>query len=91
VIIDSPPILPVTDATILSSLTDGVVLVAESGVTPRGGLMRTGTILENAGARIVGVVLNKFDPRQQGSYGNYYYHYSRHYQKYPYGKTETTG
>jgi len=88
VIIDSPPVLPVTDATIISSLADGVVLVTESGVTPRGGLMRTSNILENAGARILGVVLNKFDPRQQG-YG--YYYYSRYYHKYSYGKTEITG
>lgn len=80
VIIDSPPVLLVTDATILSSLADRVVLVTESGVTPRGGLMRASSILENAGAQILGVVLNKFDPRQQGYYGNYGYgYYSRSY------------
>jgi capsular exopolysaccharide synthesis family protein len=91
VIIDSPPVLPVTDATILSSLVDGVVLITESGVTPRGGLMRSASILESAGARILGVVLNKFDPRQQGYYGNYGYYYTRYYHKYPYGRTESAG
>ena len=87
VIIDSPPVLAVTDATIMAGLVDGVVLVAESGKTHRAGLMRTRAILENAGARILGVVLNKLDLRREGyyGYGYGYYHYSR-YGKYPYGR-----
>ena len=68
VIIDSPPVLVVTDATILAGLVDGVVLIAESGRTNRAGLMRTRGILENAGARILGVVLNKLDFRREGYY-----------------------
>jgi succinoglycan biosynthesis transport protein ExoP len=67
-VIDSPPVLAVTDATILSSLADGVVLVAESGGTPRAALVRSHRTLENAGARILGVALNKFDPRRHGYY-----------------------
>ena len=87
VIIDSPPVLAVTDATILAGLVDGVVLVAESGRTHRAGLMRTRAVLENAGARILGVVLNKLDLRREGyyGYGDGYYYYS-HYGKYPYGR-----
>ncbi len=86
IIIDSPPVLAVTDATILSSLADGVVLVAESGRTPRGALVRTRRILDNAGAKILGIALNKLDLRSQGYYGNYgYYRYSGYYGKYPYG------
>ena len=86
VIVDSPPVLVVTDATIIAGLLDGVVLVAESGKTNRAGLMRTRAILENAGARILGVVLNKLDVRREGYYGYGYgsYYYSR-YGKYPYG------
>jgi polysaccharide biosynthesis transport protein len=88
VIIDSPPILAVTDGTLLAGLVDGVVLVAESGKTHRAGLMRTRAILENAGARILGVVLNKLDMQREGyyGYGYGYYHYSR-YGKYPYGRS----
>jgi succinoglycan biosynthesis transport protein ExoP len=88
VIIDSPPVLVVTDGTILAGLVDGVVLVAESGRTHRAGLMRTRAILENAGARILGVVLNKLDMQREGyyGYGYGYYHYSR-YGKYPYGRS----
>jgi capsular exopolysaccharide synthesis family protein len=87
VIIDSPPILAVTDGTILAGLADGVVLVAESGRTHRAGLMRTRAILENAGARILGVVLNKLDLHKEGYYGyGYGYYYSR-YGRYPYGRS----
>ena len=75
--IDSPPVLVVTDGTILAGLVYGVVLVAESGRTHRAGHMRTRAVLENAGARILGVVLNKLDMQREGyygyGYGNYYY------------------
>ena len=40
VVIDSPPVLPVTDAMILSTLVDGVVFVVESGATVRGAVTR---------------------------------------------------
>jgi capsular exopolysaccharide synthesis family protein len=76
VIIDSPPVLAVTDATILSGLVDGVLLVAASGTTPRSGLVRTRRILEASGARILGMAVNKLDPRRPGygySYPNYAY------------------
>jgi capsular exopolysaccharide synthesis family protein len=74
VIIDSPPVLAVTDATILSLLADRVLLVAASGGTSRSGLVRARKILVNAGARILGLVVNKLDPRFQ-SYQNYGYRY----------------
>jgi capsular exopolysaccharide synthesis family protein len=87
VIIDSPPVLVVTDATVMAGLADGVVLIAESGKTHRAGLMRTRAILENAGAHILGVVLNKLDFRREGYYGyGYGYYYSSRYGKYPYGR-----
>jgi polysaccharide biosynthesis transport protein len=88
IIIDSPPVLVVTDGTILAGLVDGVVLVAESGRTHRAGLMRTRAILENSGARILGVVLNKLDMQREGyyGYGYGYYAYNR-YGKYPYGRS----
>lgn len=89
IIIDSPPVLAVTDATILSGIVDGVVLVVESGRTHRMGLMRTRAILENAGARILGSVLNKLDMREEGYYGYYGYYYSRYgYKRYPYANAE---
>lgn len=82
IIIDSPPVLLVTDATVLSTLADGVVIVAECGRTPRGALVRTRKVLDNAGARVLGVALNKLDPKRQGYYGTYsHYHYYHSYYR----------
>ena len=74
VIIDSPPVLALTDAAILASLVDGVLLVAASGTTSRGGLLRTRRILETSGARILGMAVNKLDPRRP-DYGYSQYSY----------------
>ena len=65
VVIDSPPVLAVTDAAVLSSRVDAVVLVVASGSTPRGGLVRTRKILASVGARVIGVTMNKFESRRQ--------------------------
>lgn len=82
-VLDSPPLLMVTDATILSTIVDGVVLVVENGVTPRGALTRAHRILGSAGGKILGVVLNKVDFRHDGYYGSYYYrrYYHSHYRE----------
>jgi len=79
VVIDSPPVLLVTDATILSTLVDGIVVVVESGVTPRGAMLRTHKILGSAGGRLLGVVLNKIGASQNGYYGDYSGRGYRHY------------
>ena len=79
VVIDSPPVLPVTDAMILSTLVDGVIFVVESGATVRGAVTRARKILHNVGANVLGIVLNKVDMRHAGYYGEYgrygYYYY----------------
>lgn len=81
VVVDTPPVLMVTDATVLSSVVDGVVLVTESQVTGRSALARTHRILEGAGARIIGCVLNKLDLKNDGYYGSYYRLYGRYYNE----------
>jgi capsular exopolysaccharide synthesis family protein len=80
VVLDSPPLLLVTDATLLSTIVDGVVLVVESGVTSSGAVVRAQKILENVGGRILGTVLNKLDLSHDGYYGTYYR--SSHYPYY---------
>jgi len=77
VVIDSPPVLPVTDAMILSTLVDGVVFVIESGATVRGAVARARKILQNVGANVLGIVLNKVDLRHDGYYGEYGHYYYR--------------
>lgn len=81
VVLDSPPLLMVTDATILSSYVDGVILVVESGATARGAITRAHRILENAGAKILGAVLNKLDLERDGYYGAYYRYYRHYYSE----------
>jgi len=72
IVVDSPPLLMVTDATILSTLVDGVILVVESGVTSRRALGRAYRTIKIAGGRVLGAVLNKVNFRQTGyDYGYY--------------------
>lgn len=63
VIFDSPPVVAVTDAAVLASKLDGVLLVISSGKTKRDLAQRAKAMLEKVNARILGVVLNnvKYD------------------------------
>jgi polysaccharide biosynthesis transport protein len=75
VLIDSPPLMNVTDPIILSSLVDGVILVIHGGKTSRAVTTRARQELMNVGAKIFGVVLNNVDLRQDGYNDYYYYRY----------------
>ena len=77
VLIDSPPLINVSDALILSTLVDGVILVVQGGRTSRGIVRRARMELTNVGAKIFGVVLNNVDLRRDGYTDAYYY--SRYY------------
>jgi capsular exopolysaccharide synthesis family protein len=68
VIIDSPPLLRVPDGRILASLADGVIFV-NSGTTPRDLAQRAKTSVSRTGAKVVGVVLNKFNRTNDRYYG----------------------
>ena len=82
-VLDSPPLLAVTDATVLSAIVDGVVLVVESGVTPRNAVIRSFRMLHDAGGRVLGTVINKIDLRHDGYYG---YSYRGYYGAYHNGE-----
>lgn len=76
IIFDSPPLLPLADAALLSSQVDGTLLVADAGATRRGSLARALTVLQSASAHVLGVALNRFMPSRSGYYYSYrYYHY----------------
>jgi non-specific protein-tyrosine kinase len=81
IIFDSPPLLLVTDGVLLSTLTDGVILVVESGATSRGALNRVRRILDRAGANTLGAVLNKLDNRVDGYYSSRYRYYNYYYSR----------
>ena len=62
VILDSPPVLPVSDPVILASLVDGVIVVASAGVTDRRQLVKAVDRLAQVDAPLLGTVLNRHDP-----------------------------
>jgi capsular exopolysaccharide synthesis family protein len=81
VLLDSPPLLTVSDSRILSTLTDAVVLVTRAYSTPFDLVRRARGLLYNSGARILGVALNSVSVHKQGSsgYGVYRYGYGYGY------------
>jgi len=72
VLIDSPPLVSVTDPVILATLVQGVVLVVQGGRSKRALIRRARQALANVGAKIFGVVLNNVDLEREG-YDDYYY------------------
>ncbi len=78
VIVDSPPVAAFTDGVLIASMVDAVLLVVQSGKSSRKVVMRARKLLQDVGARIVGVVLNKADARSNSEsyYNSYYSHYS---------------
>jgi len=71
VLLDSPPLLPVTDAAILSTQVDGVLLVINSGMVEKNLAKLAVERLNNVQARIIGTVLNRVTPDK----GYYHYYY----------------
>jgi non-specific protein-tyrosine kinase len=70
IVIDTPPILAVTDAAVLASRADGVVLVTAINETRRDGLRRARAVIDGTGGRLLGTVVNKMT-KSQGYYNNY--------------------
>ena len=83
VLLDSPPILGVTDAAILASEADGVLLVVQYRKYPKIISLRAKRMIENAGGHLMGAVLNNINIMRDDYY--YYYHYTT--KKY-YGSTK---
>jgi len=73
VLVDTPPAAVVTDASILSAIVDGTLLVCASGQVPIEAATRAKGLLENVNANIIGVVLNKI-PINERNYSQYYYY-----------------
>jgi succinoglycan biosynthesis transport protein ExoP len=71
VIIDTPPVLLVTDTVVLAPATDGIVIVARHGITSRDALQRTTNMVSTSGGNILGVLLNAIDKFSDSYYGYY--------------------
>ena len=78
VIIDTPPVLAVTDPVVLGRIAGAILLVARHDVTPIAEIEATRRTLESAGLKITGAVLNGYDPRKAGA-GRYGYRYDYRY------------
>jgi len=87
ILLDTPPLLSVTDAAALASNVDGAILVAKPGMTKLKDFQQALEQLKAVNARVLGVVLNEVNPRNR-RYG-YYYH--RYYSKYSYYYGEPGG
>jgi len=79
IIIDTPPVMPVSDGLLIARLVDGVVLVVNGQKTPRHLVKEARSRLLYARAKILGVVLNRID-MVKGEYAYYYGHYSSYYR-----------
>lgn len=73
IFIDTPPVIAVTDAQIVATKCDGVVLVVDSGKVKREIAQKAKANLDHVQARILGVVLNNIDRKTKDSYYYYYY------------------
>jgi len=78
ILIDSPPILGVSDASVLASEVDLTMIVVQHRKLPRHMLMRVKQAVENVGGSVIGVVLNNVDVRSDSQY-QYYTSYYTYY------------
>jgi capsular exopolysaccharide synthesis family protein len=83
IIFDTPPVLPVTDASILTSKIDCTLIVYEIGRTSREALLRTKVQLESVGAKIAGIILNHTKAQTEAvvSYPYYYRYKYKYYSR----------
>ena len=75
VIIDTPPMLQIADARVLGRLADGVILVVRSNETTRDTIHAASQRLLEDGTRIIGTILNYWDPRKSHDGNRLYHHY----------------
>jgi len=86
ILIDSPPVMPVTDARILGAMSDVTLLVLRAEKSTRKAAEQSREGLLSVGAHILGAVVNDVPRRGRGGYG--YYGYYRSYYPYRYGRKD---
>lgn len=85
IIIDSPPLINVSEPIMLSTLVDGVIFVVKGADTKRSIIRRAKQELRNVRARIIGIVVNNLDLKGEG-YDDYYY--QRYHSEYKQDEAE---
>lgn len=86
VIVDSPPMVSVSDGILIAQHCDGAILIVRSGETPRSLIRQSMNQLKQTDCRLLGTVLNGVATGNR-AYGRYYGYYSKYYSEY-YGKKE---
>jgi len=85
IVIDAPPVIPVTDAQILAAICDVTLLVLKAAKSTRKVSQRARDGLLSVGGRILGIIVNDV-PRKSGRYGYYYGGYGYYYSYYDDGR-----
>jgi capsular exopolysaccharide synthesis family protein len=75
VLFDSPPVVPVTDAVVMSSYIEGAILVVSSGKVSVDMVKKAKESLESSGVNLIGAVLNRIPVNNSKEYKSYYYYY----------------
>ena len=78
VMIDAPPMIHLADARVLGRLSDGVILVVRAGRTTADSAMFANQRFAEDGTRVLGTVLNSWDPRSSDRYGYAYGNYANY-------------
>ena len=86
VIVDSPPLVSISDGILIAQHCDGAILIVRSGETPRSLIRQSMNQLKQTDCRLLGTVLNGVATGNR-AYGRYYGYYSKYYSEY-YGKKE---
>ncbi|WP_038165672.1 polysaccharide biosynthesis tyrosine autokinase [Verrucomicrobium sp. BvORR106] len=80
ILLDTPPVLGLSETTSLQRVADGVVMVVKSEITHRRDVVEAIGHIQKAGAKLFGVVLNSVDLSKISNYYNYYYSSAHYYQ-----------
>jgi Mrp family chromosome partitioning ATPase len=79
-IIDTPPMMTMADARVVARHADGVVLVVRATRTSRDSLRDAYRRFSEDGSRVLGAILNDWNPKKSGRYGYYRYYFKyKHY------------
>lgn len=77
ILLDSPPLLAVTDGAVLARIADAVILVVRAGETRKADLVQAERVLADVDAHVAGIILNSADMNDRRYYYRYNYGYSR--------------
>jgi Mrp family chromosome partitioning ATPase len=80
ILIDRPPMLQMPDARVVGCVADAVILVVRAGPTTRDAALAARQLLAEDNTRLLGTILNYWNPRRAG--GGYYGYYGGYYDKY---------